>query len=85
MHNGTHTSGVTASSHHAEVSGLELDAVHDLVGSDVQPDGVVSLDDGVGVPNSTAVGGVQVWNIFGSGLDLTDAAQLVLSFLVGNP
>ena len=85
MHNSTNTSGVTTSSHHAEVSGLELDTVHDLVGGDVQPDGIVGLDNGVGVPDGTAVGGVQVGHILWAGLDLTDAAQLVLSFLVGNP
>ena len=85
MHDSTHTSGVTASSHHAEITGLELDVIHDLVGADVQPDGVVGLDDGVGVPDGAAIGGVQVGHILGAGLDLADTAQLVLSFLVGNP
>ena len=85
MHDGSDTTSVTATGNHAKVSGFELDVVHDFVGLDVQPDGVVSLDDRIGVTDGPAVGGVKVGNVFGSGLDLTDTAKLVLSFLVGDP
>jgi len=85
MHDGSNTTSVTATSNHAKVSSFELDVVHDFVGLDVQPDGVVSLDNGIGVTDGPAVGGVKVGNVFGSGLDLTDTAKLVLSFLVGDP
>ena len=44
VHDGAHAAGVAASGHHAEVAGLELDVVHDLVRVDVQPDGVVDLE-----------------------------------------
>merc|ERR1712111_28190 len=51
---------------------------------DVQPDGIVHFDDGVGITDGTTVRGVQVRDILGSGLDLSDTAQLIFSFLVGN-
>ena len=44
VHNGSNTASIAASSHHAEVAGLELDEVHDLVGVDVQPDHVIDLE-----------------------------------------
>merc|ERR1712156_577782 len=59
---------------HAQVSGLELDRVHDFVSVDVQPDGVVHLDDWVGVTDGTAIRSVQEGNILGSGLDCPDTA-----------
>jgi hypothetical protein len=40
---GTHTSGVASSGDHAQIAGLELDAVHDFTGVDVQTDRVVDL------------------------------------------
>ena len=54
VHDGTHTTGVTASSDHAKVAGLELDEVHDLAGVDVQTDGVVALYQRVGVTDGAA-------------------------------
>ena len=38
------STGVTTSGDHAQVAGLELDRVHDLVGVDVQSDNVVNLN-----------------------------------------
>ena len=51
----------------------------------VQLDGIIGLNDGIRVVNSGAIGGVQVWDILGFSLDLTDTAQFVLSLLVGDP
>merc|ERR1719232_1022785 len=48
-------------------------------------DGIIGLHNGVGVTNGTSIGSVQIRDIFGSGLDLTDTAQLVFGFLVCNP
>ncbi len=85
MHDGSDPTGVTASSDHAEVAGLELDEVHNLAGVDVQPDAVVGLDQGVGVADGAPVRGVQVGDVLGAGLDSLHAAQLVLGLLVGDP
>ena len=43
VHDDTDTTSVSATSHHADVAGLELDRVHNLVGGDVNTDGVVHL------------------------------------------
>ena len=43
VHDDTDTPCVSATGHHADVSSLELDEVHDLVGRDVDTDGVVDL------------------------------------------
>ena len=40
---GSNSTGVTTSGDHAQISGLELDRVHDLVCVDVQSDHVVNL------------------------------------------
>merc|ERR1719232_1179000 len=48
-HDGSNSSGVPASSDHAEVAGIELDGVLDLAGGDIDLDRVVNPDDGVGV------------------------------------
>ena len=42
------------------------------------------LDGGVGVSDGPSVAGVEEWNVLGSGLDSTDAAELVLRLLVGD-
>jgi hypothetical protein len=39
----THTSSVATSGDHAQIAGLEFDAVHDFSGVNVQTDGVVNL------------------------------------------
>lgn len=85
VHDGSNTSSVTASSDHAQVSSLEFDGIHDFTSVDVQPDGIIGLNDGIGVANSAAIGGIQVGDILGSSLDLTDTAQFVLGLLVGDP
>ena len=78
MHDGSNTTSVTTSSDHAQVSSLEFDGIHDFTSVDV-------LLDGIRVANSAAIRGVQVWDILGSSLDLTDTAQFVLGLLVGDP
>ncbi len=83
-HDGTHPPGVPPARHHAEISGLELDEVHDLAGVDVETNGVVHLDEGIRVADGTPVTRVQVGHILGSGLDRTHAAQLVLRLLGSN-
>ena len=69
-HNSSNSASVTSSSDHAKVSGIELNHVLDLAGCDVQLDGVVNPDDGVGIPDGTSVTGVQEWNSLRPGLNL---------------
>merc|ERR1719515_116227 len=71
-HDGSHPTGVTSSGDHAQVAGVELDAV-------------VHPDDGVRVADSSAIGGVEVGHSVGAGLDLPDLAQLVLGLLGSDP
>jgi len=80
-HDSSNSAGVTSSSDHAKVAGVKLDGILDLARGDVDLDTVVDLDDGIGVPDGSAIGGVQVWNSVGSGLGLSDLAQLVLGLL----
>jgi len=84
-HDGSHPAGVTSSGDHAQVARVELDRVLDLAGGDVHLDAVVHPDDGVGVADGAAVGGVQVGDGVGAGLDLPDLAQLVLGLLGSDP
>ena len=84
VHDGSNTTGVAASGDHAEVAGIELDEVHDFVGVDVQPDGVVDLDEGIGVPDGPPVRRIEVWDSLRSDGDLLDAAQLVLGLLTAD-
>ena len=84
-HDSSHPAGVTSTGDHAQVAGVELDGVLDLAGGDVHLDAVVHLDDGVGVADSPAIGGVQVGHGVGAGLDLPDLAQLVLGLLGSDP
>ena len=84
-HDGSHPTGVTSSGDHAQVARVELDGVLDLAGGDVHLDAVVHLDDGVGVADGPAIGGVQVGHGVGAGLDLPDLAELVLGLLGSDP
>merc|ERR1719379_1825197 len=69
-HDGSNSASVSSSGDHAKVSGVELDGIEDLAGGDVDLDGVVYLDDGVGVPDGSAVTGVQIWDTLGASAGL---------------
>merc|ERR1712129_588716 len=51
---------------------------------DVQPNRIIGLNNGIGVTNCSAIRGVQIGDILGSGLDFTDTAQLVFCLLIGD-
>jgi len=85
VHDDTDTPCVSATGHHADVSSLEFDKVHDLVGRDVNTDCVVNLDEGVWVPDGPAVVGVEDRNVVGQHRDLQDTTQLVLCLLTSDP
>ena len=78
------TAGVVTASDHADVAGLEADEIHNLVGGNVDPDGVVDLDQRVREADGPAVVGVQNGDVLWADADLGDAAQLVFGLLGGD-
>lgn len=57
---------------------FEFDVVGDFGCSNVQLDGVMSLDDWVWVTDGTSIVCYQEWNVFSTQLSFLDFAQLVL-------
>lgn len=79
MSDDSDTSNVTSSSDVGEVSWLELDEVSDLLGADVEDDGVVDLDMWVWVTDGASVSGGDHWDSLGDGADRLDFAELEVS------
>lgn len=75
---GTNSPQVTASSDHAQVARIELDKVHNLVAGDVQLNGIVNLDQRIGVADGTAIMCGQEGDALRSSLNSANLAQLVL-------
>lgn len=82
--NDTRAAHVTAAGDHDNVSGLELEVVDDLVLDEVELDGVVDLDRGVGVTDGAAVVGDDVGDTLGTELSAADLAELEGSLLGGD-
>jgi hypothetical protein len=72
----SYTPGVPPASHH--VADVKLDEVHNLVGLQINLDGVVGLDERVGVADGAAVVGVQVGDAFLAKLNRPHLAELEL-------
>lgn len=81
---GSNSPQVTASSDHAQVTSIEVNVVHDLSSSDVNLDGVIDLDDWVGIPDGASIVGNQERNSTGTNLDTLHLAELVLGFIISN-
>ena len=81
VYNDTSTTHVTTTSDHDDVAGIELDKVNDLARLNVELDGVVDLDQGVGVTDGAAVVGDNVWDTLGANTSLADLEELVGSLL----
>ncbi len=62
---GSDTTSVTTSSDHDADSSLKLDEVGDASSGKVDLDGVVGLDEGVGVADRASVVGHNVWHAVG--------------------
>lgn len=82
--NHTDTSQVSATGDHNKVAVLELEERLDLSGSNVDLDGVVDLDLGVGVTNCATIVCDKVGNGLLAELDAANLAEFVLSLLVGD-
>jgi len=74
----SYTPGVPPASHHDHVADVKLDEVHDLVGLQIDLDGVVGLDERVGVADGAVVVGVQVGDAFLAKLNRPHLAELEL-------
>lgn len=77
----TSTTHVTATSDHDDVAGIELDKVNDFALLKVELDGVIDLDQRIGVTDGSAVVGDDVRNTLGTDSHLLDLQELVRSFL----
>jgi hypothetical protein len=80
----TRSTHVSAAGNHANVSGLELDVVDDLVLSEVELDRVVDLDGGVGVSDGSSIVGDNVRDSLGTELMSSNLAQLEVGLLGGD-
>jgi hypothetical protein len=74
----TNTASVPSTSHHDDVANIKLDEVNDLVGLQVNLDGVVGLDERVRVADGAAIIGVQVRDTLLAKLDRPHLAELPL-------
>jgi len=80
VHDDAHSPQVTASGHHADIPGLELDKVGDLAGSDVDLDAVLRLDQRIRVSDGASIRGGEVGDSLGADRHLLDDAELVSGF-----
>jgi hypothetical protein len=80
----TNTTHVTSSSNHADVTNFELDEVGDLGGLNIITDGVVSLDQRIGVTDGATIVGDNVRDTLSTELDLANLAKLVLGLLLSD-
>ena len=77
----TNSSQFSTSSHHTQVPRVELDEVSYFACLQINLNGVVHLDEGIRVPNSTSIMGHQVRDSFCAHKDLSHFAQFVLGLL----
>mmetsp|Transcript_17877 Transcript_17877/g.25144 ORF Transcript_17877/g.25144 Transcript_17877/m.25144 type:complete len:205 (+) Transcript_17877:273-887(+) len=91
----TNTAFVGTTSDHSDVTDVKFDAANNFAGSNVEFDGVVGLNDRVGVADSAAIVGGDVWDDSSLALDVgvgashslrgvaevPNAAELELGFL----
>jgi hypothetical protein len=80
----TNTTHVTTSSNHADVANFELDEVSDLGAVNIVTDGVVSLDQRIGVTDGATIVGDNVRDTLSTELDLANLAKLVLGLLLSD-
>lgn len=84
VHNDTCATHVATTSDHGNVTSLERNEIGDLVLLDVEFNGIVNLDGWVGVTNSPAIVGGNVWNTAAAQSDTSNLEELVRSLLRSN-
>ena len=80
VNNDTSSTHVTTTGDHDNVTGIKLDEICDLVLLDVELDGVVCLDAGVGIADSSTVVGNNVGDALGTNGHFSDLEKLVARF-----
>ena len=81
VYDDTSTTHVASTGDDDDVAGIELHVVGDLAGLELVLDGVVHLDEGVGVADGAAVVGDDEWDTLGANTGLPDLEELVGSLL----
>ena len=84
VNDNTNTTHVTTTSSHADVTDLELDEVSDLGGLNIVTDGVVGLDQRIGITDGATIVGDNVRDTLGTELNLANLAKLVLGLLLSD-
>ena len=77
VHDDTSTAHVTTTSDHDDVAGIELDEIRDLALLQIKLDGVVDLDERVGVTDRAAVVGDDVRHTLRTNCGLANLQKLV--------
>ena len=80
----TNATHVATTGNHGDGTGIETDGVGDLASGEVDLDGVVDTDAGVGVANGASIVRDEVGDALLSKLHLLDLAELVLGLGVGD-
>ena len=78
----TNTARIASLGNHDQVAYLEGDNVNNLSSGNIELDGVVNLDEGVGKANGPAVVGGDLGDLLGANLFLGDLAELELGLLI---
>jgi hypothetical protein len=81
----TNTADVLSAGDDAYVAHLKLGETNDLVGGNINLDGVPDLNEGIGVADGAAVVGDDIGNLAGASAEPLDAAKLEFSLLRGDP
>ena len=76
------TTTVSALGDHAHVAGLELDSLDDLASGDIDLDGIIGLDQRIGVADGAAIMGDNNGDLLQSDVASVDTAQLELLLLI---
>ena len=84
VHNNTSPAHVTSTGDHDDVPGIELDEIGDFVLLKVELDGVIDLDEGIGIPDGSAVVGDNMRDTTGTESDLADLEEFVAGLLGGD-
>jgi len=84
VYDDTCTTHVTAAGDHDDVASIKLDKVHDLALLEIELNGVVDLDEGIGVADSTTIVGDDVWDALRANGHFADLEELVGGLLRGD-
>jgi hypothetical protein len=84
VNNDTSTTHVTTTSDHADVTGIELDEVGDLVIFEIKTNCVICTNKWVGVTDCTAIVSDNIWHTTCTHCETLDLEELIGSLLGGN-